>query len=112
MYKYRIDGVMLICTSTGLMNYPCTYQSMRKKRKVECKTFSKPTLNEVSICDRLYINQPFTAFSQITFFILSTSAIYADCNGIFKMFIRVTLQKLRAPEHDRSELLVFEKSAI
>ena len=26
-----------------------SYQSMRKKRKVECKTFSKPTLNEVSI---------------------------------------------------------------
>ena len=25
------------------------YQSMRKKRKVECETFSKPTLNEVSI---------------------------------------------------------------
>ena len=25
------------------------YQSMRKKRKVECKTFSKPTLNIVSM---------------------------------------------------------------
>ena len=64
------------------------------------------------ICDRLYLYQPSTAFSQITFFISSASAIYDDCNGIFKMFIRVTLQKLRAPERVRSELLDFEKSSI
>ena len=35
------------------------------------------------ICDRLYINHPFTAFSRITLFIMSASAIYVDCNGIF-----------------------------
>ena len=66
----------------------------------------------VYICDRLYINQPFTAFSRITFFISSASTIYADCNGVFNIFSRVTLQKLRAPEHDCSELLDFEKNMI
>ena len=64
------------------------------------------------ICDRLYINQPFTEFSRITYFISSTSAIYGDCNGIKKMFIGVTFQKLREPERDRSKLLDFEKSTI
>ena len=31
---------------------------------------------------------------------------------VFKKIIHVTLQKLRAPERDRFELLDFEKSAI
>ena len=30
------------------------YQSIRNKRKVKCKTFSKPTLNEVSIIKKIY----------------------------------------------------------
>ena len=66
----------------------------------------------VTKCDHLWINHPSTALSRINFFISSASTIYADCNGIFKLFIRVKFQKLRAPERDRPELFDFEKSAI
>ena len=46
-------------------------------------------------------------------YFLCASAIYVDCSGIFLIiFIRVTIQKLRAPERDRSELLDFKKSEI
>ena len=41
-----------------------------------------------------------------------SSPIYGDYNGIFLMFIRVTLQNLWAPVRNRSGIFYFEKSAL
>ena len=41
-----------------------------------------------------------------------SSPIYVDYNGIFLIFIRVTLQNLWAPVRNRSEIFHFEKSAV
>ena len=41
-----------------------------------------------------------------------SSPIYVDYNGIFLIFIRVTLQNLWAPIRDRSGIFHFEKSAV
>ena len=41
-----------------------------------------------------------------------SSPIYGDYNGIFLIFIRVTLQNLRAPVSNRSGIFHFEKSAV
>ena len=64
-----------------------------------------------AICDRLYINQPFTAFSRITF-LYRPLAQFMNIVMVLKKITRVTLQKLRALKHNRSELLNFEKSVI
>ena len=41
-----------------------------------------------------------------------SSPIYADYNGIFLIFIRVTLQNLWTPVRNRSGIFHFEKSAV
>ena len=41
-----------------------------------------------------------------------SSPIYGDYNGIFLIFIRVTLQNLWAPVRNRSGIFHFEKSAV
>ena len=41
-----------------------------------------------------------------------SSPIYGDYNGIFLIFIRVTLQNLWAPVSNRSGIFHFEKSAV
>ena len=64
----------------------------------------------VTKCDRLCINHPSTAFNQISFFMSFSRPIYGDYNGIFLIFIRVTLQNLWAPVRNRSEICHFEKS--
>ena len=64
------------------------------------------------ICDHLCINHPFTAFNQISFFMSFSSPIYADYNGIFLLFIRVTLQNLWVPVRNRSKIFHFEKSEV
>ena len=67
----------------------------------------------IVISDRLCINHPSTAFNQISCFFMSfSSPIYGDYNGIFLIFIRVTLQNLWAPVRNRSGIFHFEKSAV
>ena len=68
--------------------------------------------NISNICDRLCINHTSTAFNQILFFMSFSSPIYGDYNGIFLIFIRVTLQNLLAPVRNRSGIFHFEKSAV
>ena len=41
-----------------------------------------------------------------------SSPIYGDYNGIFLIFIRVTLQNLWAPVRNRSGIFNFEKNAV
>ena len=67
----------------------------------------------LSICDRPCMNHPFTAFNQISSFFMSfSSPIYGDYNGIFLIFIRVTLQYLWAPIRNHSKIFHFKKSAV
>ena len=60
----------------------------------------------------LCINHPFTAFIHIFFLTSFSSPIYVDYNGIFLIFIRLTLQKLWPSERNCSNIFNFEKSVI